>query len=460
MAYKHFKFEIDNDGIALATLDSPDRSMNIIDAEVMHEWEAIIDEASQNDAIKGVVITSGKKAFGGGADLSMLQNWLENYHEQKLIDKEAATKKLFEDGRILSQLYRKQETCGKPFVAAINGLALGGFTEMILACHARVVAEGLDAKIGLPEVKIGIFPGAGGTQRLPRIIHTQEALQAMLKGSNIIPKKAKSLGLANALVPLDQIVSTAKQLINDGLSPVQPWDQKGFKIPGGKVYSPAGFQLFPAANAIYRRETYDNYPGARAIMKCVYEGLNLPIDLALQVEARYFADVLTTTPASMMLRTLFHSLQAVNKGMRRPKDAPKSDIKKVGIIGGGGFMGAGIGYVSAKAGLDIVLLDRDIQSAEKGRAHCEAIEDKAISKRRSTDAKKHALLEHIEVSADYASLADCDLVIEAVFEDSEVKKLATQQAEKHMKLDAIFASNTSTIPITDLAKNSKDATNF
>ncbi|MCP5086275.1 MAG: 3-hydroxyacyl-CoA dehydrogenase, partial [Rhodobacteraceae bacterium] len=241
-----------------------------------------------------------------------------------------------------------QETSGKPWVAAINGLALGGCFEITLACHARVMVDDPAAKVGLPEVKVGLFPGAGGTQRVPRLIHTQEALQFLLQGRNFDSSKAKKLGLVSEVAPAGELVATAKKMIADGLSPVQPWDQKGFRLPGGQVYSAAGFQLFPPANAIYRRETYDNYPAARAIMKCVYEGLLLPFDTAIKVESRYFTEVLRTTEASMMIRSLFGSLQALNKGARRPMDVKPSGIKTVGVLGAG-FMGAGIAYVTAKA---------------------------------------------------------------------------------------------------------------
>lgn len=460
MAYKHFNLETDGDGITLAIWDSPDRSMNVIDIEVMEEWKKIIDQVSEDETIKGVVLTSGKKAFGAGADLTMIQAMLGRFQELKVKDPEAAAQMLFDGASKWGQVLRKQETCGKPFVAAINGQALGGVFEMTLACHARVIVDDAKAKVGLPEVKIGLFPGAGGTQRLPRMIHTQDALQNLLKGSNIYPAKAKKLGIANELTTADELISTAKQLIIDGLKGVQPWDVKGFKLPGGKVFSPAGFQLIPAANAIYRRETQDNYPGARAIMKCVYEGLLLPMDLALKVESRYFAEILTTTEAAMMVRTLFHSLQSINKGMRRPAGQPESNLKKVGILGGGGFMGAGIGYVTAKAGLEVVLLDRDLEAAQKGIAHCEELEDKAISKKRSTNEKKTALLSNLSATDKYEDISDCDLIIEAVFEDSNVKKTVTEACEKHMKAGAVFASNTSTIPITDLAKKLRSPRRF
>ena len=459
MTYTNFTLETDADGIALITWDSPGKSMNVIDQKVLEEWEAIVDHVAADEAIKGAVITSAKKAFGAGADLTMLQGMLGDFKKLQAAAKddaakEEAAKSLFANAYRLNLLLRKQETCGKPFVAAINGMALGGCLEITLACHARVMTDDPKAKIGLPEVKVGLFPGGGGTQRLPRLIHPQEALQYLLQGRNMDGAKAKKLGLVTEVVPASDVVATAKKLITDGLSAKQPWDTKGYRLPGGQVYSAAGFQLFPPANAIYRRETYDNYPGARAIMKCVYEGLILPMDTALKVESRYFAQVLQTTEASMMIRSLFGSLQALNKGARRPADVEKSEIKTIGILGGGGFMGAGIGYVSAKVGIKVILLDRDLESAQKGKDHSANLMDKAISRKRATAEQKDALLDLITPTSDYADLAQCELVIEAVFEDSKIKKIVTEQAEAHMKKGAIFASNTSTIPITDLAKNS------
>lgn len=453
MSYTNFSVETGDDGVAVITWDMPGKSMNIIDQSVMAELDAIIDVVAGDDAIKGAVITSGKDAFSGGADLSMLQGSFASFNKMKAKDPEGAANMLFEGVSQLQIIYRKLETCGKPFVAAINGVAMGGSTELALACHGRVLSDNPKTKLGLPEVKVGLFPGAGGTQRLPRLIHTQEALQMLLLGKSYDAAKAKKLGLVQEVVPAEELVATSRKMIVDGLSPVKPWDEKGFKIPAGPVYSKAGAQLFPPANAIYRRETFDNYPGARAIMKSVYEGLLLPFDTAIKVESRYFANVLQSIEAGMMIRTLFLSLQELNKGARRPADIPASSIEKVGILGGGGFMGAGIGYVTAKAGIKVVLLDRDNEAAEKGRAHSAGLEDKAISRGRSTPEKKEHLLSLIETTSDYSVLNDCDLVIEAVFEDSQVKKTVTEEAAKHMKKSAIFASNTSTIPISSLAGN-------
>ena len=282
MAYKNFKIETDADGIALVTWDTPGRSMNVLDETSINELEAIVKQTSADAAVKGVVITSGKEALCAGADLSMLEGMSRSYAEA-LKDKGdvAANQMLFDQSRRFSQVFRGIETSGKPWVAAINGLALGGGFELTLSCHYRVAAENPKTRVGLPEVKVGLFPGAGGTQRVPRIVPPQDAMQLLLKGEAINLDKAKALKLVDAVVPAADMIKTAKDWIKGGGKAVAPWDEKGFKLPGGPVYSKAGMMMFPAGNAIFRRETYDNYPAARAIMQCVYEGLQLPIDAAL-----------------------------------------------------------------------------------------------------------------------------------------------------------------------------------
>jgi 3-hydroxyacyl-CoA dehydrogenase / enoyl-CoA hydratase / 3-hydroxybutyryl-CoA epimerase len=460
MAYTNFTVETDADGVALVTWDMPGKSMNVFTVEVMQEINAIIDQVVADAVIKGAVFTSGKKgSFSGGADITMLRGMFDLYEAEKAKNPENAVQLLFENAGYMSQLFRKLETCGKPWVSAINGTCMGGALELSLACHGRIAADDEAVKLALPEVKIGIFPGAGGTQRVPRLVNTQDALQMMTTGSNLSAAKAKGLGLVHQVVPADQLVAAAKTMIVAGLKPVQPWDEKGFKAPGGAIYSAAGAQLWPAASAILRRETNMNYPGAQAILKCVYEGLLVPFDTALKIEQRYFTQVLRTTEAGMMIRSLFISLQELNKGARRPADAKPTNIRKVGVVGAG-FMGAGIAYVTAKAGISVVLLDRDLDAAAKGKAHSETLENDAMKKGRSTAEKRDALLALIEPTADYADLGDCDLVIEAVFEDSGVKKAVTQSAEATMKPGAVFASNTSTIPISDLARNSVRADDF
>ncbi|RWK12590.1 3-hydroxyacyl-CoA dehydrogenase NAD-binding domain-containing protein [Mesorhizobium sp.] len=459
MSHTNFTLNIDADGIALITWDMPGRSMNVFTEEAMRELNSIVDKVAGDAAVKGAVITSGKDTFSGGADITMLQKMLATFAVDKEKDLEKATKALFDNAGYMTGLFRKIETSGKPWVSAINGTCMGGAFEMSLACHGRVAADSDKVRMALPEVKIGIFPGAGGTQRVPRLTDQQQALQMLTTGQNLTPQKAKSMGLIHEIAEPKKLVEAAKAMIRNGLKPVAPWDEKGFKLPGGPIYSAAGANLWPPAIAILRRETYGNYPAAAAILKCVYEGLLVPFDTALKIEQRYFTEIMQTKEAAAMIRSLFISLQELNKGARRPAGVPDNKFKKIGILGAG-FMGAGIAYVTAKAGIPVVLLDRDIESAEKGKAHSDSLMADQVKKGRAKPEEKDKLLSLITPTADYADLAGCDLVVEAVFEDSAVKKLATEKAEAVLKSSAIFASNTSTIPITLLAKNSARPKNF
>ncbi len=459
MTYTNFTVETDADGIALVTWDMPDRSMNVFTEEAMDELEKIVDQVAGDAAIKGAVITSGKDSFSGGADLNMLKRMLGIFHAERAKDPDKAIEMLFAGAGRMGWLWRKLETSGKPWVSAINGTCMGGAFELSLACHGRVASDSDKVKMALPEVKVGIFPGAGGTQRVPRLANTQDALQMLTTGQTLTPKRAKQMGLIHEIAAPEKLIETAKAMITSGLKPVQPWDVKGFKIPGGPVYSAAGANLWPPAIAISRRETYGNYPAVTAILKCVYEGLLVPFETGLRIEQRYFTEIMQTTEAAMMIRSLFVSLQELNKGARRPQGIAATKFNRIGVIGAG-FMGAGIAYVTAKAGIPVVLLDRDMPSAEKGKAHSDSLISAAIAKGRAKPEQKEKLLSLITPSDDYASLDGCDLVVEAVFEDSEVKKAATQKAEAALKSSAILASNTSTIPITSLAKNSGRPKNF
>ncbi|MES0135326.1 3-hydroxyacyl-CoA dehydrogenase NAD-binding domain-containing protein [Mesorhizobium sp. M0016] len=459
MTYTNFTVDTDADGIALVTWNMPDRSMNVFTEEVMNELEKIIDHVVADAAIKGAVITSGKDSFSGGADLTMLQKMLAVFAKEKTKDPEKAAQLLFDNAGRMGGLWRKLETSGKPWVSAINGTCMGGAFELSLACHGRVAADSEKVKMALPEVKVGIFPGAGGTQRVPRLTDQQQALQMLTTGQTLSPQKAKAMGLIHEIAEPGKLIETAKAMIRNGLKAVQPWDEKGFKLPGGQIYTPAGFNLWPPAIAILRRETYGNYPAAAAILKCVYEGLLVPFDTGLRIEQRYFTEIMQSKEAAAMIRSLFVSLQELNKGARRPAGVPETKFKKIGILGAG-FMGAGIAFVTAKAGIPVVLLDRDMASAEKGKTHSDSLISDQVKKGRVKPEEKDRLLSLITPSADYADLAGCDLVVEAVFEDSAVKKAATEQAEAVLKSSAIFASNTSTIPITALAKNSARPKNF
>ncbi|WP_299865828.1 3-hydroxyacyl-CoA dehydrogenase NAD-binding domain-containing protein [uncultured Hoeflea sp.] len=459
MSNEIFTVDVDNDGIALVTWDMAGRSMNVFTTEVMEQLDGLVDRFVADDAVKGVVFTSGKSSFSGGADLTTMTGIFKRMEEEKRSNPEGATKMLFDQVGRMSWLFRKIETCGKPWVSAINGVCMGGAFELSLACHGRVAADSPSVKMALPEVKVGIFPGAGGTQRVPRLTNAQDALQMMTTGQSLAPARAKAMGLVHEVVEPKKLVSAAKAMIKNGLSPVAPWDVKGFKLPGGKVWSPQGAQLWPAASAILRRETQNNYPAAAAILKSVFEGLQVPMDTALTIEQRYFTHILQTPEAQSMIRSLFVSMQEINKGARRPDGVKPTKFRKIGVVGAG-FMGAGIAYVTAKAGIPVVLIDRDLDAAQKGKSYSEDLVKKGIQRGKTTKEAGDKLLSLISTSADHADLADADLVIEAVFEDRDVKKAVTESIEAQIRPTTVFASNTSTLPITGLAKNSKRPKNF
>jgi 3-hydroxyacyl-CoA dehydrogenase / enoyl-CoA hydratase / 3-hydroxybutyryl-CoA epimerase len=456
----NFKFDIDSDGIALVTWDMPGRSMNVIDAGVIEELAAIVEKVAADAAIKGAVVISAKEAFCAGADLTVLEQMAGKYAVLlKSKGEEAANQMVFDESRKLSQLYRRLETSGKPWVAAINGTAMGGGFELCLACHHRVASDNPKTRLGLPEVKIGLFPGAGGTQRVARMMPPADALQFLLKGDQLRTDRAKAMKLIDAVVPEADLIKTAKEWIRAGGKSQAPWDVQGFRLPGGRVYSKAGMMTFPAANAIYRRETYDNYPAARAILQVVYEGLQLPMDVALRVESRWFAKILRSPEAAAMSRSLFVSMQELNKGARRPAKVLPSSLKKIGVVGAG-FMGAGIAQVSAAAGLQVVLIDRDQETADKGKAALHKALSDRVMKGRMKGADRDALLERITSSADYGAMKDCDLVIEAVFEDRKVKSDVIAKIQAVVGDNTIVGSNTSTLPISTLASEFKDPARF
>ncbi|MGB8070612.1 MAG: 3-hydroxyacyl-CoA dehydrogenase NAD-binding domain-containing protein [Pseudolabrys sp.] len=456
----NFKLDVDGDGIAVITWDMADRSMNVITTGVIEELGALVDKVATDSAIKGAVATSGKDAFCGGADLTMLEGMgavFANLVRTK--GEEAAAAFVFDESRKLSQVYRRLETSGKPWVCALNGTAMGGGFEFALACHYRVATDNPRTRLGLPEIKVGLFPGAGGTQRVARMLPPADALQFLLKGEQLKVDRAKAMKLIDAVVPQGDLIKAAKDWIKAGGKAKAPWDTEGFRLPGGPVYSKAGMMTFPAANAIYRRETYDNYPAARAILQVVYEGLQVPFDTALRIESRWFAKILRSPEAAAMIRSLFVSMQELNKGARRPANEPPMSLKKIGVVGAG-FMGAGIAQVSAAAGLQVVMIDRDQETAEKGKAALHKALSDRVMKGRMKGAERDEWLARILPTADYAALKDCDLVIEAVFEDRKVKSEVIAKIQAVIGDKAIFASNTSTLPISSLASEFKDPARF
>ncbi|KWV55275.1 3-hydroxyacyl-CoA dehydrogenase [Bradyrhizobium macuxiense] len=460
MVFKNFKVEIDTDGIALVTLDIPGNSMNVLSEITAAELEEIVKQTSADTTVKGVVITSSKKALSAGADLAMLESMSRAYAQlYKEKGEVAANQRLFDQSRRFSLTLRAIETSGKPWIAAINGLALGGGFELTLCCHYRVAADNPMTRLGLPEIKVGLFPGAGGTQRVPRIVALQDAMQILLKGEAMDVARAKALRLIDAVVPPTELIKAAKDWIKGGGKAVMPWDEREFKPPGGSVFSKAGMMLFPTLNATYRRDTYDNHPAARAVMSCVYEGLQLPMDAALRVESRYFAQILRSKEAHAMIRSLFLSKRELNKGTRRPQNVPPTKVRKLALIGAG-FVGSSIGFVSARAGIEVVLINRHQESADKAKAHAKAVFDELIKKGSAKESDRDEALARMIATVDYAMINDCDLIIESVFEDRKAKFETYAKAQPFLKEGAIFASNTSTLPINSLAEEFTDPTKF
>ncbi len=437
----------DDDGIGTIEWDVTNRPMNVMNDETIAALEAAVDQAVEDEKCTGVIMASAHKEFVVGADLSSVPAGGE-------------PEELYNWVRRIQIVLRKLETCGKPFAAAINGHALGGGYELALACHYRVAAAEGRIKIGLPEAKVGLLPGAGGTQRLPRMIGMQTAVMMMLEGKEQDQQAALNLGMIDKVVPGDELRAEAKRwLLEEGAKNVtKPWDKKGFKIPGGGPNTPQGAQMFIGGNAMLRKRTYGNFPAQQNIMSSVYEGLITDIDTGLKIEARYLAATAATPEAKNLIRFFFAMTEA-NKLARRPEGYDKSKPKKIGMLGAG-MMGAGIAYVSASASIEVVLIDRDMEAAEKGKAHAEELVKKQVSRGRLSKEDGAAVLDRITPATDYDSLGDVDLVVEAVFEDRKIKADVTAKAEAVMPEGAVMASNTSTLPITGLAEASKQADNF
>ncbi len=438
----HFRFTLE-DEIAMIEFALRDKSENLLSAPVFGELEKITTEIKNNDAIKGAVIFSNKRNFCLGADVGVLEGGSSSGANP--------AEALYQSICRGNQTLRELETCGKPIAAAINGSALGGGLELTLACHYRVASDNPKTRLGLPEAKIGLLPGAGGTQRLPRLISAAAALPLILQGSMIKTEKAKGLGFIHDIVPSDELLNKAKAWVKANPDAKQPWDDKKFRIPGGSPHDKGSQGVFVVGNAQLRKNTYGNYPAQEYIMQAVYEGLLVPIDAALRIEARYFTKILLDPRAKAMMRSLFLSMQELKKGARRPKGFDKKEVKKLGILGAG-LMGSGIAFAAAARGVDVVLLDRKQEDADKGKARVEKI----IQKRRLGEE----VLARVDATSDYAHLKGADLIIEAVFENREIKADVTQKAEAQLAQDGVMASNTSTLPITGLAKASKDATRF
>ena len=440
-------FEKDSDGIVTLTMDMAGRSMNVLNADLTGPFLDAIGKIEQDTGIKGVVLTSGKKEFLAGADIEMVFG---------ITDPKLA----FDQAENFKKLLRRLELCGRPVVAALNGTALGGGLELALACHHRIAIDDPKAKFGLPEVKLGLLPGGGGTQRLPRMIGIQNSAPLMLEGKELSASAAKQAGIIQELVAdKAELLAKAKAWCLANPKPVQPWDDKKFKFPGGDSRHPATVQMLAIAPSMTNAKTQGNYPAATNILSCIYEGGIVDFETGCRVESRYFAELVVSQVSKNMIGTLWFQLNAINKGKSRPEGFEKSKVNKLGILGAG-MMGAGIAYVSAKVGIDVVLLDTTQDAADKGKAYSVGLLDKLVKKGRMLPADKEAFLARIAPTTKYEDLAGCDLVIEAVFEDRGIKAEVTKKTEAVIGADKVFASNTSTLPITGLATAHSRPDNF
>ena len=438
--------ELGSDGILVATMNLPGRPMNVL-AEALVTGLAELPAQLADPAVKGLILTSGKADFCAGADLDRLATWTK-------------PEEPFEGSMALKKVLRALETQGKPVVAALNGHALGGGLEIALACHARIAIDDPKLKLGQPEVKLGLLPGGGGTVRLPRLVGIQAALQICGEGEDIAVAKAQGMGLLTDLAKdRDELMAKARAWIAAHPKARQPWDQPKFRFPGGDSRSPGVAQLFAIAPSIAGAKTYGNYPAVRHIMSSIFEGGLLDFEAASAVESRYFAACVMSQESKNLIHTMWTQLNAIKKGASRPTGVAPSRVARLGILGAG-MMGAGIAYVSARAGMQVVLLDTTLEAAEKGKAYSQGLLDKAVQKGRSTPGKRDALLARITPTTSYDDLAGCDLVIEAVFEDRAIKAEVTKKAEAMLGADKVFASNTSTLPITGLAQASVRPANF
>ena len=446
------QYSVDEEGIATLMLDLPGKSMNVLCDEMISELSGCIDKVVADDTVKGAIIASAKQtAFVAGADLTELVT---------AYDRGTTELEGYQWSKGLTNVLRKMETCGKPFAVAINGLALGGGLELCLACHYRVMADHPKAVLGLPEVSIGLLPGAGGTQRLPRLMGSEKALAVILQGKKLKPQEALAQGVVHEIAPVEELLQRARTWLLESPNPVAPWDVKGFRMPGGAgAMTPKNAQTFMVGTSLVAGMTQHNYPAPISALSCVYEGCITPFDTGLDIESRYFGQLVSGVVARNMMRSLFVNKGAADKLARRPKGIDKAKVKKLGVLGAG-MMGAGIAYVSAKAGMQVVLLDTEITGAERGKAYSEGLLAKAVTRGYSTQEKADALLGLIKPTTDYADLEGCELVIEAVFENREIKAEVTAKTEAVIPETAIFASNTSTLPITGLAEASKRPASF
>ena len=456
-----FTIKIDPDQIATIIWDCPQKPFNILNFEAIELLDTLIDKILIDENIIGAVITSAKPDFAAGMDLKVLA-------DLKKLNGDNPAEGLFTGFMQMHSIMRKIERAGmdpktnrggKPIVTVLPGTALGIGLEIPLCTHRIFAANNDKAKIGLPEIKVGIFPGAGGTTRLVRKLGIFGASEFLLEGKTLDPMRAKSAGLIDEVSATPMADAKAWIMAASDFDIVKPWDQKGYKLPGGAPYTPSGFMTFVGASAMVNGRTMGAYPATKALMSAVYEGSLVPFDTALRIEARWFTNIVMNPSSSAMIRSLFISKGALEKGAVRPKNVPDQSVRIIGILGAG-MMGAGIALVAAQAGIEVVLVDQDQNAANKGKEYSEKYLTDGIKRGKISEKIKEKTLNRILATDDYKKLADADLVIEAVFEDTKVKSDVTKAAVEVIHKDCIFASNTSTLPISELAKASKHPENY
>ncbi|MFE3494557.1 3-hydroxyacyl-CoA dehydrogenase NAD-binding domain-containing protein [Streptomyces sp. NPDC059169] len=437
------RWEQDETGVVTLVLDDPNQSANTMNQAFRESITAIAARAeAEKDTIRGIIVTSAKKTFFAGGDLKdMIRVGPENAQQA------------FDMGMGIKHALRRIETLGKPVVAAINGAALGGGYEIALACHHRIALDVRGSKIGLPEVTLGLLPAGGGVTRTVRLMGIADALlKVLLQGTQYTPQRALENGLVHDVAATEEeMLAKARAFIDANPESQQPWDVKGYKIPGGTPSNPKFAANLPAFPATLKKQLNGApYPAPRNILATAVEGSQVDFENAQVIEARYFTELLTGQTAKNMIQAFFFDLQAVNSGANRPRGIEQRPVRKVAVLGAG-MMGAGIAYSCAKAGIEVVLKDVSVDAAERGKAYSEKLLDKALSRGRTTEAKRAELLARITPTADPADLAGCDAVIEAVFEDAALKHKVFQEIQHVIEPDALLCSNTSTLPITLLA---------
>ena len=439
------RWERGDDGIAVVTLDDPARSANTMNDAYLAGMDALLDALAADDGLRGVVVTSAKKTFFAGADLAAMIGYGPD-------DAGTAFDLIT---RIKGQL-RRLETLGVPVAAAVTGTALGGGLEIALACHRRIAVDAPGVVYGLPEVTLGLLPGAGGVVRTTRMLGIEAAFTTVLaKGQRHKPAAALEAGIVDELVATrEEAVARAREWVASGPPPHQPWEAPGYRIPGGTPSTPELAAVLPAFPANLRKQLKGApMPAPRNILAAALEGTQVDVDTALRIESRYFVELLTGQVAKNMTQAFFFDLQTIGKGASRPDGFERWSPTKVAVLGAG-MMGAGIAHACASVGWEVVLKDVSAEAAAAGRAHSERLVAKAVQRGRLTQEKGAALVDRITPTADYTDLAGCDLVIEAVFESVALKREVLAGAAKAAAPDALLCSNTSTLPITSLAEGS------